>query len=274
MSELRVGTARGRWTLLVPGGRDFGPALELAQALEPHPAQLERISFDGREAFVKAGPLGPSASRRHGLRRLFYRQPAPRLREYGNLNWLRARHFRALEALAAGCLERHGRPRFQFLVTRELPAVRSLFELLESDPSAAHELLPELAREAARLHSLHFVHRDLFARNMLVADAVHGRRLVFSDVWAGGARPGLRGPAYDIACFLLQGVELASEAAIASFLATYLRERCAQGSSANEPRFLAQVERERSALVRQLEREPQRLRGRPMPRSEWSVPVL
>lgn len=228
--------------------------------------RLEETVLCGRRVVFKAGPLRGKAAWRHGLRALFGLRP-PRLAEFANLEWLRARLFHAPRPVAAGALWSRGALRYQFLATERIDAV-PLDRWLEESREDRARVLSTIARETARLHALSFVHRDLYLRNLLWNDEGPW----FLDAWRGGARPGLRGPATDLACFLLQGTELLEHEEIERFLRDYLDERERQGRPAARPSFLDAVARERERLRRRLERRPSERRGQPVPGS-WSAPL-
>ena len=259
-------------TLRVQGWRQEAARRAAALLLElarEGKTRAEVIDFDGGRAYLKASRLRGSAAWRHALHRLHAR-PVPRVQEYQNLAWLAERHFATPAPLAAGVLVSKGLPRFHALLTEHLPGTRTLEETLEDGRERGKaDLLDELAREVARMHALGFVHHDLFARNVLVrpgGEGQLGRRLVFLDCWAGGPPTPLRarGPAYDLACLLLDVGELAG-AGEARFLERYFHERAAQGRPAPVSATRASLARARRALRRRLVREPRRLRGRPLP---------
>ncbi|MDA1266232.1 MAG: hypothetical protein O2816_14215 [Planctomycetota bacterium] len=233
----------------------------------------ESIEVDGARLFAKGGPLAPRAARRHALRQRVLRAALPRVREYENLRWLRERVFQAPQPFAAAVLWSRGLPRFQVLVLEEVRDASTL-DLALSDASLPERaaLAQELGGEVGRMHALRFVHRDLFARNLLVVPREAHRRLVFIDAWR--ARPGrsLRGPAYDLACLFLEGAELWSEDEQRLLLDAYAASRAAQGSEV-ESDLMRRITREREGLLARLRRAPARLGGRAMPgpwRLDWS----
>ena len=140
----------------------------------------------------------------------------------------------------------------------------------DAAPELRHGWITELGREVGRLHALRFVHRDLFPRNLLVLPEDRPRRIVFLDAWAGGPGPGRRGPAYDLACLLLEGAEQWTRDEQRLFLSTYVAARTKEGRAPGAG-FPARVLRERRGLLRRLARDPARLRGRPMP-GDWTYP--
>ena len=267
----RERTQGGELRLRARGGEELAAlrALLVERSALGRPL-AQAMVFAGHDAWVKGGALRGSSSLRHALRAVLLRQPTPREREFENLGWLRERLFEALEPLAAGSSWSAGRPRFQVLVTAREARGAPLEECWGHLPPAERaELLVELAREVARLHALHFVHRDLFPRNLLLLPAGAPRRLVLLDAWAGGEGPGRRGPSYDLACLFLEA-ELFTAAERALLLATYRDERAAQGRPLR-PGFARRVARARAALVERLRREPGRQRGRGLP-GPWSPP--
>lgn len=267
----RIRTTQGTLRLRVAEPELREPVKELILRLSSEGNALgTELAVAGRRAWVKASPLRPRVGVRHALRHLVLRQHLPREREFDNLRWLRERLFEAVEPLAAGGLIHAGRPRFQVLVSA-LEEGASPFE--EVFPGASRgersDLLRELAGEISRLHALHFVHRDLFPRNLLVRERHAGRRLVLLDTWAGGPGPGLRGPAYDLACWFLEP-DLFTEEETRLFWGAYIQGLEAQGARP-QPDLAARVDRARRALIERLRREPGRLRGRAMP-GAWTAP--
>ena len=265
----------------IEGGRlvlrsiEHEPAIDadlLASARTEQRSFVRRVELDGRACWLKGGPLRGHARRRHALRRWLLRSELPRVRELQNLAWLRRRQFRAPEPLVAGSIESAGSASFQFLATLEVPDARPFDEAwpdLESDER--HPILIELAREVARLHALHFVHRDLFLRNLLITPAEAGRRIAFLDAWRGGPGSGLRGPAYDLAALFLEGATLFDREEARALIDAYAKERADQDAPLDGATFWLKVERARESLVRTLEREPARARGRQV-EPTWSRP--
>lgn len=212
------------------------------------------LELGATRAWCKAEPLPGRAAWRHGLRTVLLRSPLPRLREFQNLQWLRARCFEAPEPLAAGVLWRGGLPRWQFLITREVEDARELRELLEADAPEVAAALDELAREVARMHALRFIHRDLFPRNILVRSTPAPRRIVLLDAWRGGARAQLRGVAYDLACLFLQLARWRSTAQLSEWLELYIEQRNVQGQPVDAAKLERAIARERAALARRYAR--------------------
>ena len=224
--------------------------------------------FGDERVYLKGSPLAPRPALRHALRQLCLRVPPPRLSEYMNLSWMTERHFHCPLPIAGGALWRAGRPRYQFLITREVPDAIGMREFLTRPDERRAGVLSELARELARLHALRFVHRDLYPRNLLVVPARSGRSVVFLDAWRGGERLQSRGCAHDLGCFFLTAAEWLEASEQARFFDEYAAERAAQGRPVAR-RWLADVARARAAEWRKLERRPERRRGRELPVREW-----
>lgn len=249
-------------------------ALELARELVAAGERAQHfVELAGVPAFVKASPLAGAARARWTLKAWALRSPLPREREYANLRWLRERLFLAPEPLAAVVASRAGAPCFQMLATRAVEGARTLEQHLRETPrGATRPLVLELAAESARMHALHFVHRDLYPRNVLVQPAESGGALWFLDCWKGGERLQLRGPEYDLASFLLRAPEWLGAELQHAFLEHYFAERAAQGRRvADARRFTERVQRERAALVRRIQRRPAEARGLGAPAADWRI---
>ena len=253
--------------------------IRLVEARAPRPF-TGVVEPGGAPVFAKASPLSGSAARRHALRRL-WGQPLPRVREYENLRWLAERGFQVPRALAAGALWRGGLPRYQALILEQLSGVQELDAALGSAPESLDDriedrpltsadegsrrnLARELGGEVGRMHALGFIHRDLFPRNILVLPPTAARRLVFVDSWRAAPHASLRGPAYDLACLLLDGMDLWSTPEQQLLLEAYVRARVDHGQPARRD-LLPAARRHRGALLARLLREPVRLRGQPPP---------
>ncbi len=218
--------------------------------------------------FLKYGPLRGNARLRHGLRRWVPGLELPRLNEYENLAWLRREGFGAPEPLVAGVRFEGGWPAFQFLITRKLAGLRGMREFLSCAPDPARStVLVTLARDLSRLHRSGFVHRDLFPRNLLVDGT--GERVSFLDAWRGGPRPGLRGPSYDLACWMLYGADLLEPGEQRLWFETYCQARPVPARTRG--RLIRQVVRQRQALCRKLARRPARLAHLPPPSPDWEA---
>jgi hypothetical protein len=194
---------------------------ELERRREQGAKWRERLTLAGDEVFLKASPLAARPALRHALRRVLLRRAEPRLAEFANLSWLRAHGFRAAEPRLAGVFRACGLPRYQFLATRwvEAPRLDAFFAQATLESRAA--LAAELGRTLARLHALGFVHRDLFARNLLVVAGPAGPEPLFLDAWRGGPGRGLRGPRHDLACLMLDGARLLSPSEQTLFFRSY-----------------------------------------------------
>ncbi len=270
----------------LPGGRRLrlrAASQELLEAARALAVELDEratvhatLELGGRPGFLKASPLeGLGPRLRWALRR------APRVREYANLEWLRARSFRAPRPLACGVTTRGGLPSHQWLVTGLVPDAVPLDDWLAhtSDVERRAARIEALGRELARMHALHFVHRDVYPRNLLVAPHEPGEgppedvRPVFLDAWRGGAGFSLRGPSWDLGCFFLDAPTLLREAERERLLRVYFAERAAQDRPVDVARFLAELVRAREVQVERVMRRPNRAHGAPSP-SPWQPPPL
>ncbi len=220
-----------------------------------------RLALEGRALFEKHSPLAGRARARHALRRWLLGRPAPRLQEFENLAWLRAHGFAAPRPVLAGALVRGGAARFQFLVTEEVPRAHTLREACRERDDAGREALARtLGAAVARLHAAGFVHRDLFPRNVLVVPG--DERPLFVDAWRGGARRGLRGPAYDLGALALYAPVLFGPRAERALFEAYFETR---GERVDARALLRGAARARRGLAR-------RLRGRPSPEAPLVAP--
>ena len=248
-------------------GREEWPSLlaELAtlvgQAEREQRVLAERREIARRSLWLKGDHLPGSARTRHSLRRWFG-WPTPREREALNLLWLRERLFRAPQPLACAALVRGGLVRYQLLALAPLPEHEPLESALGNAPEGRRAAwLAELAREVARLHSLHFVHRDLYLRNVLVT-APEGpgdrRELLFVDCWHGTAAWPRRGVDHDLACLLLEGADLLSESEQRSFFVRYVEERRRQDKPVEAQALARGITARRKELVRRLQTSARR----------------
>lgn len=224
--------------------------------------------------WLKGDHLPGRARLRHSLR-WSVGLGVPRTRELLNLEWLRARLFRCPRPLAAAVLLRGGLVRYQVLALAPLDPHTSLEQALEGAAHADRQRwLDELAREVARMHALHFVHRDLFLRNVAVELApvpTRGdpRRLLLLDAWRSGAALPRRGFEYDLACALLDGAALLERDEQRGFLARYAEERAAQDRPLDWAHALPVIDARRRELARRVAGDPRRQRGRVPPPLEW-----
>lgn len=223
----------------------------------------------GEVLWLKGDHLPGKARWRHTLGGLFG-HATPREREHLRLEWLRARLFRAPRPRASASLRLHGVLRYHVLALDPLGAHESLGEAWSrADEAERGAWLDELASESARLHSLHFVHRNLFLRNLLVdrqppPASGDPRRLIFIDPWRGGAPLPLRGCSYDLACLMLDAAGLWSTEHQRRFFASYTDERARQAQPVELRELLAHADERRRALTR-------RSRGAP---SDWNWRAL
>ncbi|MBK7874252.1 MAG: phosphotransferase [Planctomycetes bacterium] len=274
MDKLRSESPLGTLELRARDADVVGEGRELVLRLARDGARAAGfVELAGGRAFVKASPLAGRARLRWALKRALFQSPLPREREHANLLWLRERLFLAPEPLLSAVIARGGAPWFQALATRAVEPARTLEDVLRDGGATERAyLLDELARETARMHALHFVHRDLYPRNVLVHAEPSGGCTWFLDCWKGGERLQLRGPAYDLACFLLRAPEDLGAEAQRAFLDAYERGRAAQGKPIGDRApFLRAIERERAALVQRLAARPGEWRGRSAPIARWPI---
>jgi len=263
MSTWRAGAWRvlGERELFVPARAALEESARAARS-ERGPRGLGAFT-----AYFKGSPLALRPALRHALRRAAGLE-IPRLQEYANLAWLRARGFLAARPLLAGVRAAALLPRYQFLFTELRPAEPTLGQwFMEAAPEERVARLAALARDVARLHRLGFVHRDLFARNLLVPADRSDPRCVFLDAWRAGPGRGLRGPDHDLGCLFLDGAGLFSREEQCSFLRTY-REESARLGRPLARSWPERVEGARSAVLR---REARR---RPELAPSWRFPHL
>lgn len=268
MNELatRAGRLRflGRTDLL----RSLLPELERV-ALERSSERGFR-SVEGTRLFLKQSALRGKHRLRHALRRIARVGEIPRLAEFRNLAWLRARGFHAPRPCLAGAFFRSGLPSSQFLCTEEVAGAQTLRALLEDGPRELRTgALLALARDLARLHALGFVHRDLFPRNLLVQAGKDEVRIVFLDAWRGGPGRGLKGPAFDLGCFFLEGASLLDPEQQELLLTTYREESCRQGRPLPSTRLLRDAARARARVLRR----ERRRRAEPFA-TTWEPPLI
>lgn len=238
-----------------PAGLQRALAERIALAAREERVLAERFEFEGRALWLKGDHLPGKARWRHSLWSAAGRA-TPREREFERLKWLRARLFRAPEPIACGAARAGVLVRYQFLCLAALGP----HEPLSSAWARAGALeraawSDELARELARLHALHVVHRNLFLRNVLVdrtptPASGDPRRLILIDPWRAGAPLPRRGVDYDLGALLLDAVGLWSADELARWFARYFEQRRTQSSPANAARLLARAAQRRIELAR------------------------
>lgn len=237
MAKRSVGTELGRLSLVAAEERFLEPAIALAIDVARRATPTgERTVLSGKRVYWKGSALFGKARVRYACKRALLLQPLPRVREFANLRWLRRHLFQAPRPIAAGVFWRGGLPVHQFLATEEVPDAVDLGRFFDTHPAARDDrpaaelraaVLDELACEVARMHSLGFLHHDLFLRNVLVVAARPHSRVWFVDAWAGGPRPNLRAAAYDIDCFLRDARSHTTSAEAELFVAAYRAELAA-----------------------------------------------
>ncbi|MDF1837672.1 MAG: lipopolysaccharide kinase InaA family protein [Planctomycetota bacterium] len=264
-----------RWKVWHVPGFDPGPLVERAAA-SGMAVQGQFESTCGFQGYWKGGPLRFKTAVRYQAKQRLLGLQHPRRSEFENLNWLRARMFCAPRALAAAEFRQHGLVRHQWLYTESMPNRRTWSEAWpELLPPGRERCIVHLADEVARMHSLHFVHRDLFPRNLMVDPSKGAEQPVgFLDAWAGGPGMGLRGPAYDIACLALDWPDSWTDPEQALFLNRYLDRRNAHGKPVKRiPAWIRSVETQRETWVHKLTASSRRRGGRPIPKSNWRAPI-
>ncbi len=236
------------------------PLVERSLELATNAARAQRVLAEpleaaGESAWIKGDHLPGKARWRHTFAGVLGRG-SPREREFERLKWLRARLFRAPKPLVAGSLRAGGVLRYQFLVLAPLPAHETLGSAWRDASSAERaELVDELAREIARLHALHFVHRNLFFRNLLVDRSprkLEGdpRRLILIDPWRGGEALPRRGVSYDLGALMVDAAAQWDFDAQSRFFATYFEQRTLQGLPADAAKLLPSAGLHHRALAR------------------------
>jgi tRNA A-37 threonylcarbamoyl transferase component Bud32 len=232
------------------------------------------FEYGAWRSHFKMGPLRGKSSLRHAARSLWPGLDIPCLQEFDNLAWLRRNGFHAPRPLAAGGYRNAlGLPTFQFLYTELVPDAPTLREVFESGPAELrHPALIELGLELARLHQRGFVHRDLFPRNLLVSGAGDAVQIHFLDAWRGGPPPGLRPPAFDLACLMLFGADLFESDEQLAFFESYFDEGERLGRTSRRERVLRSTARRRERLRRRF--LARRIPGNPLgePSADWSPP--
>ena len=116
------------------------------------------------------------------------------------------------------------------------------------------------------MHALGFTHRDLYPRNLIVQAQGHSAQFFMLDAWRGGPRLGLRGPEYDLACFLLFAPLLLEPGQVAAFLDSYF----ADASAIHRQGAMQRVLHLRKLLRKQLIAKGRR--RHPLPPVEWLPP--
>lgn len=234
----------------------------LAAGGKPEARKLQR---NGQTVYLKASALAARPALRHALRRLLLRRPIPRMAEFQNLNWLRAHDFDCPRPLLAAAHVRAGLPVFQLLATEWLADHLTLDQVSRRPDSQAAAnvslLLESLGEQVGRMHRLGFIHRDLFARNILVPRSGYPR-VQFIDAWRGGARRQSRGPAYDLGCLFLDTADWLTGEEQDAFLQAYRRTRGSEFADTHSRawrRLLEHAAAERRRLYKKL-----------AARSEWN----
>ena len=127
----------------------------------------------------------------------------PELREFKNLEFLREKGIPAVRPVAAAAETRRGRLVAHALLTEHVPDAPDLARRLATPgdpvrevPSVRRRVAELLGRLVHRMHAEGFLHRDLFARNVLVRVEEGDSSLWFCDCRRGGP-PSLRWKPFD-----------------------------------------------------------------------------
>lgn len=123
---------------------------------------------------------------------------APEVAEFKALAFLREHGVPAVRPVAAASLSERGRLVAHALLTEHVPGSIDLDRRLSTpgdpvrdDPAVRRRVAELLGRHVHRMHVEGFVHRDLFARNVLVRVDDDGPSIWFCDCRRGGA-PSMR----------------------------------------------------------------------------------
>lgn len=118
---------------------------------------------------------------------------APEVNEFRVLQWLRDNHVPAVRPVAAAARTVRGRLVAHALLTEHVAGALDLQKRLldPADPvvttrSVRRRVAELVGRCVQRMHSFGYVHRDLFARNILVRLDEDGPRIWFLDCRRGG----------------------------------------------------------------------------------------
>jgi tRNA A-37 threonylcarbamoyl transferase component Bud32 len=178
-------------------------------------------------------------------------------------------------------IRRIQRPVAQLFVSAEVPDGITFDEAWDQQSDEQRlELCRELGNEVGRMHALHFLHGDLYPRNVLVDPArTGGRSLWFIDSWAGGPtawRNGsLRALETDFGTWLSEATPNLEGRYIETLLDAYLRSRSANGRPiVRFGRWLSSVQESRRRELRRLERQRYRLRGAAFPQAGLVLPQV
>ncbi len=134
---------------------------------------------------------------------------APEISEFLALQRLRELGVPAVRPVAAAARTRLGLLDSHALLTEHVPDAVDLAQRLAdpADPLNTEtelraQVVDLLARQIAAMHHGNFVHRDLFARNVLLRVGADGPELLFLDCRRGGPPTRRHDASYDLACFV------------------------------------------------------------------------
>ncbi len=118
---------------------------------------------------------------------------APCVNEYRVLAWMRENQVPAVRPVAAASRTRRGRLVAHALLTEHVPEARDLqarlldpADPLRTDRGARRRTAELVGRCLHRLHAFGYVHRDVYARNVLVRIEEQGPKIWFLDCRRGG----------------------------------------------------------------------------------------
>ncbi len=133
---------------------------------------------------------------------------APEVSEFRALKRLRELGVPAVRPVAAAARTRFGVLVAHALLTEHVPGAADLGQRfatpddpLRTDASLRVQVVELMGRHLATMHGGGFVHRDLFARNVLLRIGQDGAELTFLDCRRGGPPTHRHGPRYDLECF-------------------------------------------------------------------------
>lgn len=180
---------------------------EILERLEiTTPAYNDFKTLEGFEVYVKLGP--PVSVRRrikHALRWAAPWRRSQRMREYLNLQRLRANAIPAPRPLIVAVERSAGFVSRQMMALERIPGTADLRTLAEGgaiDAARLPGMLRTLGGLVGGMHAAGFRHRDLFLRNILYEELQPVDRFHFIDCHNGSWSPlRFKGIAYDLACF-------------------------------------------------------------------------
>ncbi len=266
--DTQLGTIRGECDQEAHLRHAVGPVL--GSVFEPGKTERE-VLLGTVKAWFKGSHLHGKSRLRFALKSKLLWQPSPRVREFKNLAWLVERMFQTPRPLAAGVLQRHGFPTYQFLCTEFVQELVPFDEgLRAASADERSSSIDELARELARMHALHFAHRDVFTRNLRIGPRGAARRVWFMDCARGGRARSLGDAAYDLGCLWLGAASLFDAGEEKRFFDVYFAERTAQGAPISPRKLLARAAKYRKKWIARIAKDPARWRPTEPPAPDWN----